>query len=146
MPTNQEVILQNIATEQESINNTISNCFSKIVKVDSEKEPYQRAINALDTLSYSTLDEINVAINSVRDAYQARIDAGCRSDLLWRVVGFSSADSGAGRANATYDLKCVRISGGGIGTSKSYDEQSSIGSGTVGITTDSLTIVDQDAG
>ena len=146
MPTNQEVILQNIATEQESINNTISNCFSKIVKVDSDKEPYQRAINALDTLNYNTLDEINVAINSVRDAYQARIDAGCRSDLLWRVVGFSSADSGAGRAQATYDLKCVRISGGGIGTSKSYDEQSSTGAGNIGINTDSLTIVDQGGG
>jgi len=140
MPTNQEVILQNIATEQESINNTISNCFSKIVKVDSEKEPYQRAINALDTLNYNTLYEINVAINSVRDAYQARIDAGCRSDLLWRVTGITTDPDG----DITYDLKCVRISGGGIGTSKTYDEQSSIGSGTVGITTDSLTIVDQD--
>ena len=62
MPTNQEVILQNIATEQESINNTISNCFSKIVKVDSEKEPYQRAINALDTLNFDTL-----ALESHRD-------------------------------------------------------------------------------
>ena len=142
MPTNQEVILQNIATEQESINNTISNCFSKIVKVDSEKEPYQRAINALDTLNFDTLDRINVAINSVRDAYQDRIDAGCRSDLLWRVTGITTDPDG----DITYDLKCVRISGGGIGTSKSYDEQSSIGSGTVGITTDSLTIVDQDAG
>ena len=94
MPTNQEVILQNIATEQESINNTISNCFSKIVKVDSEKEPYQRAINALDTLNFDTLDRINVAINSVRDAYQARIDAGCRSDLLWRVIGITTDPDG----------------------------------------------------
>ena len=41
---------------------------------------------------FDETNAINNSINAVGAAYQSRVDAGGRSQLLWRVVGWTAPD------------------------------------------------------
>ena len=88
----------------------------------SSKEPHKGAIEALDTLMFDETNAINNAINDVGAAYQSRVDAGCRSDLLWRVVGWTPPD---GVDPEEFELECIRVQAGG------YEQKSDTGIGSV---------------
>lgn len=49
------------------------------VRIDN----YDAIIENMDRSILPLIDEINVAISSVKSAYDARIAAGCKSDLVW---------------------------------------------------------------
>lgn len=58
----------------------------RIVVLDEAKEPYKVAITKVDNLLLDVVEDINNKLNDVNNAYQSRIDAGCKTDLFWRLV------------------------------------------------------------
>ena len=92
--------------------------------LDAGKDPYRGSIQALDMLLFTEVNDINNAIDDVGAAYQSRVDAGCRSDLIWRVVDSDPGD-GTPSNPATWDLECVNVQAGG------YESKSATGIGSV---------------
>lgn len=81
-----EIVNEKSVQQQQTIE------FSKqqIVVLDDAKEPYNAAITNIDTSLYQDIEDVNNTIVAVSSAYQARIDAGCRSDLFWAQTGFTT--------------------------------------------------------
>jgi len=81
----------------------------QIVILDNEKTDYDYAINNLDTVLVTEAKKVNDTFQEVEQAYQGRLDSGCRSDLFWQVIRFE--DDGAGTDE--YTVQCERLSGAG---------------------------------
>lgn len=58
----------------------------RIVVLDEAKEPYKIGISRVDSRLLDIVENVNDKLNDVNDAYQARIDAGCKTDLFWRLI------------------------------------------------------------
>ena len=72
---------------------------------DAEKEEYDSEIKKIDKKLVKQINIVNQSIADVGIAYQNRIDAGCRSDLFWRVIGVTQ---GTGQqVGNNYTLQCV---------------------------------------
>ena len=95
----------------------------QIVILDSEKTDYDYAINNLDTVLVTEAKKVNDTFQEVEEAYQGRIDSGCRSDLVWQVIQLD--DDGAGQND--YGLKCIRLSTDG------YADKVGVGTTTITI-------------
>tara|TARA_B100001142_G_scaffold323393_1_gene373389 strand:+ start:6409 stop:8013 length:1605 start_codon:yes stop_codon:yes gene_type:complete len=61
---------------------------------DAIADEYDELIDGLDQKTVPLVSEINSTINAVRDAYDARIEAGCLSPLIWQL---QSTESTPGR-------------------------------------------------
>jgi hypothetical protein len=55
--------------------------------MDVKIDRFDVLIQNIDKEIIPLIDEINVAITSVKTAYDARITAGCKSDLYWEEIG-----------------------------------------------------------
>jgi hypothetical protein len=55
--------------------------------MDVKIDRFDTLIQNIDKEIIPLIDEINVAIGSVKTAYDARITAGCKSDLYWELIG-----------------------------------------------------------
>jgi hypothetical protein len=55
--------------------------------MDVKIDRFDALIQNIDREIIPLVDEINVAIGSVKTAYDARITAGCKSDLYWELIG-----------------------------------------------------------
>ena len=121
MPTRSEEILALVETKIDRAQQSKENAQEEISLLNASKEPHKAAINALDTLLFDETDGINDAIDDVGAKYYDKVTAGCRSDLIWRVV---SHDPDASPA-ATYTLECIRVQSG------AYSRESTTGIGTV---------------
>ena len=77
---------------------TTGNAYAKgqIIVLDNKKEPYDVGIYRADQYLFERTDWANAGINTVRDAYQKRVDDGCRTDLFWRLIGITTAQAGGG--------------------------------------------------
>lgn len=60
---------------------------SQLTLLDIKIDRYDTIIQNIDKKIIPLVDEINVAISSVKTAYDNRISAGCKSDLHWELVG-----------------------------------------------------------
>lgn len=97
---------------------------------DVDKEKYDAAIVSIDADLFVEVENVNDKLQDVKDAYQARITAGCRTDMFWRVLGISTAVDGLGGISSYYNLQVTRLSLVGYSTA-------GIGSTTgVGLATD----------
>jgi hypothetical protein len=91
----------------------------RIIVLDDAKNVYLSAIERIDRLLLGSLNDVNDTINAVNDAYQARIDSGCRTDLFWRLVDIQQeVDVGGGgedrsTVDYSYVYECTRINPGG---------------------------------
>lgn len=83
---------------------------------DSQKEKYDAAIVSIDADLFAELEVVNDKFRIVQDAYQARINAGCRTDMFWRVLGISTASDGGGGTNEYYYLEVTKLSVVGYAT------------------------------
>ena len=90
---------------------TTGNAYAKgqIIVLDNKKEPYDVGIYRADQYLFERTDWANAGINTVRDAYQKRVDDGCRTDLFWRLIGIStgSVTTGGGGPNAGVSTQTV---------------------------------------
>lgn len=116
---------------------TNGNAFAKgqIIILDNRKEPYDVGTERADTVLLERTTEINDSINDVADAYQARIDNGCKTDLFWRLIGITTSASqggggpgpgggppGSGNAGVqtNYTLLCEQLNPAGYQPQGSY--------------------------
>lgn len=89
----------------------------RIVVLDDAKNTYLDGITAIDRLLLNDLSAVNSTIEAVNDSYQARIDAGCKTDLFWRLIDIqpqqtTTATGGGGVSTSTsyeYTYECTRI-------------------------------------
>ena len=95
---------------------------TQILLTDAEKELYDKAIVEIDRDLLNEINPVNSKLYEVRTAYQARIDAGCRTDLYWKVVGI-------GTTSNTFTLEVDQL--GNVGIADTITHLSSSG----GITT-----------
>jgi hypothetical protein len=98
-------IIEDIKNKVEEKNTNISFFRDQIISVDAEKTQYDDAINILDNDLLIKIDEVNNTLYDVQTAYQDRINVGCRTDLFWRFVGFST-----GLFFNTFTLRCTKLS------------------------------------
>ena len=123
MPTRSDNIIAFVDNRIIAAQDAKRGCTESVSALNATKEDHDYATNALDTLCFNQTNDVNVAINSVGAAYQSRVDAGCRSDLLWRVVSYSPG-SGTPSDPATWGLECIRVQAG------NYEQKSSSGIGS----------------
>ena len=102
-----------------------------ILVKDVNKEKYDAAIVSIDASLFSETNSVNGELQNVKDAYQARLDAGCRTDLFWRVLGVSTTPAGGGGTNEYYNLQVTKLSLSGY-TSAGIGSTSGVGLGTDG--------------
>ena len=62
----------------------------QIAILDVQIDRYDAIIENMDRSIIPLIDEINVAISSVKTAYDNRVSAGCKSDLIWVETGRST--------------------------------------------------------
>ena len=91
----------------------------QIVLVDDERSLFDQAIFRLDKDLLGEIQIVNRALDDVKDAFQDRITVGCRTDLFWRVTGFTA---GTGDDDDAYQFTCTKLAAGGyeqvgVGTS-----------------------------
>ena len=84
----------------------------QILLTDALKEDYDSAISSIDTDLLSDITTVNNTLYDVQEAYQDRIDAGCRSDLFWNVAGLDTS-------TGDYSLIVTKLSIVGYGTTVS---------------------------
>ena len=123
MATNSEQILDLVNVKIKEAGEVKEYAQEQISILGASKEPYHAAIDALDTLLFDETNAINNAINDVGAAYQAKVDAGCRSDLLWRVIAWTPGD-GTPSNPPEWTLECVRVQAG------DYERKASSGIGS----------------
>lgn len=93
----------------------------KIVELDNEKTDYDQAIVSIDRSVFDDLESVNDKLLAVQNAYQTRVNVGCRTDLFWRWVGISTL--GTPPAVFTYNTyRCEKLNPNG------YDSAVGLGS------------------
>lgn len=85
----------------------IDTLLTEIVVIDDNKNVYDEGITKIENKILDGVIHVNRGLELVSDAYQDRIDSGCRSDLFWRQVGFSSG-TGQGGADE-FTLECTKL-------------------------------------
>jgi len=93
---------------------------TQILLTDAEKELYDEGIIGIDTDLTTDINAVNDTIYAVRDAYQARIDAGCRTDLYWKITGITTSGGGESPVSYNYSLEVGQLSSVGAGESITY--------------------------
>lgn len=101
--------------------------FDKIIILDGEKIDEDLAITRMDTSILADIEAVNVKLRALQTAYQNRVSAGVKSDLIWRITSYTTSTSSQVIVSSgstigttvftytgTYSLRCVRTSAGGL--------------------------------
>lgn len=84
-------IINSLTEKKAGQKEEINEILERIIELDGSKIPYDETIQKLDLDIVNSFESINSSINSVKDAYQDRINVGCRTDMFWRVVGATTS-------------------------------------------------------
>jgi hypothetical protein len=72
-----------IARKKQQLNNLLD----QLALIDLKLDKYDGVIGPIDQSTLPLSNEVNGTVDSVKAAYEARIAAGCRTDLKWVLVG-----------------------------------------------------------
>jgi len=108
-------IINRLNTQISNKEEGISFFRDQILIVDAEKELYDNAITVVDTDLLGQIKEVNDTIYAVEDAYQERVNVGCRTDLFWVVTGVDTSSP-----PTQYSLEVTQMSLVGYGTTSLY--------------------------
>lgn len=103
-------IISDLSEKKQQANEGIEFLQKNILLNDSEKEKYDAAIVSIDADLFVQVEDVNDKLQDVKDAYQARVNAGCRTDMFWRVLGISTTPDGGGGTNEYYNLQVTKLS------------------------------------
>lgn len=102
---------------------------NKIVTLDGiDKTLYDQGIVKIETDLLGDIENVNRGFADVSNAYQDRIDSGCRTDLFWRLVGFNSSSS-----PVSYNLECTKLNSGGYSLTTSSIASQDEGDDPIGL-------------
>ena len=104
--------------------NNIEHFKTQILLTDAEKELYDEGIVAIDSDLVGDINATNDTIQAVKDAYQARIDSGCRTDLFWKVTGISTSGGGEDPVSYDFSLEVEQLGDVGYATSVTHLDSS----------------------
>lgn len=132
--SNTSEFIKNFIDNKIATHTTEKNYFNEqILVLDNSREDYKKAIYKIDSNVFESIQDVNNKIKDVQNAYQNRINVGCRTDLFWRYTGPPGI---LGIFGGTY--VCDRISPIGFGTeSLTYISSDDIESG-ISTTPDNL--------
>jgi len=75
---------------------------------DLRIDQYDSIIENMDKSVLPLVDEINVAISSVKTAYDNRISAGCKTDLIWTLTASNTFKVGLTSSYSTYTYTATK--------------------------------------
>lgn len=104
--------------------NNINHFKTQVLLTDAEKELYDEGIIAIDSDLFSDITSTNDTLYAVKNAYQARIDAGCRTDLFWKISGITTSDGGGGSVIYNFSLVADQLGDVGYADSITYLDSS----------------------
>lgn len=84
-------IISELSEEKQQAYEGIEFLQKNILLKDSEKEKYDAAIVSIDADLFAEIENVNDKLQDTKDAYQARVNVGCRTDIFWRVTGISTS-------------------------------------------------------
>ena len=119
-------IRRKIKDRKKQADESIEYMVEEILVADAEKEEYDSEIKKIDKKLVKQINIVNQSIADVGIAYQNRVDAGCRSDLFWRIIGVTQG--GGQQVGNSYTLECTQISRNGY--AQLADPEISTGIGT----------------
>lgn len=79
-----EDIAKKLRANSQDKNKQISQMREQLTIIDAIIDEYDEVINRVDPKTIPLTQEINTAIQAVANAYNARITAGCRNNLIWQ--------------------------------------------------------------
>ena len=88
--TTTDQIVSNTLYEYKLKENELNSILDLLSLSDASIDKTSELIKKIDLMTIELIDEINTAIDEVNAAYQARIDVGCRSNLIWSNIGTST--------------------------------------------------------
>ena len=113
----------------------IDTLLTEIVVIDDNKNIYDEGISRIENTILDGVIHVNEGLELKAAAYQDRIDSGCRSDLFWRQIGFSSGTGGGGAGSQDqYTFECTRLNSDEyqpVGTGSSQNVVKFVGSSGV---------------
>jgi hypothetical protein len=83
------VLNDDLRTKLDDANSAIEDSSERIIELDGQKSAYDDIIISLDNDILNEVNDVNNKIITVSDAYQDRINVGCRTDVFWRRVGLA---------------------------------------------------------
>ena len=87
-----KTIRDDIRSKRVQKEKNIDNFKQELLVVDAQKEPYDEAVRQVDLDLLGSINKVNDSIYATANAYQARVNSGCYSDLFWRVTGYSGSN------------------------------------------------------
>ena len=81
------VLNDDLRTKLDQSYTSIDDSSERIIELDGQKGAYDDIIVSLDNDIMSDVESVNEKITNVYDAYQDRINVGCRTDVFWRLTG-----------------------------------------------------------
>lgn len=123
MALSDDLIRSSKSKAEQKINN-INHFKTQILLTDAEKELYDNGISAIDADLLGDISLTNTAIEDVKNAYQARIDSGCRTDLFWKITGITTSGGGENPISYDYSLEVDKLGDVGYATSITYLDSS----------------------
>jgi hypothetical protein len=88
-PRYYSVLNDDLRTKLDESNSAIEDSSERIIELDGQKGAYDDIIISLDNDILNEVSDVNNKIIDVYDAYQDRINVGCRTDVFWRRVGLA---------------------------------------------------------
>lgn len=79
-------IIQDLQDELQSQKDQKSALISQLTLLDVRIDKYDEIISNIDKDALKIIDIINPKVAAVKAAYDARIDANCKSDLIWELI------------------------------------------------------------
>lgn len=91
-PRYYSLLSENLRTSLDESSEAIDDTLEAIVELDGSKAPYDDIILSIDAEIFNEIRDINLKIVDVINAYQDRINVGCRTDVFWRVTGVAGTE------------------------------------------------------
>lgn len=100
-PRYYSVVNDDLKAKLDSAYASIEDATESIIETDATKGAYDDIITSLDVDIFNEIQSVNLNIVDVANAYQDRINVGCRTDVFWRLTG---------TAGTTYTLVATQLS------------------------------------
>lgn len=77
---------EDLQAKIDDANFSIEDCYERIIELDGQKIPYDSFLVDVDNDVLYETSKVNDKILDVSNAYQDRINVGCRTDVFWRRI------------------------------------------------------------
>lgn len=91
-PRYYSVLNDDLKSKLDNSYSSIEDSTERIIELDGTKTAYDDIIKSLDVDIFNEVQSVNSKIVDVYNAYQDRINVGCRTDIFWRKTGVAGTN------------------------------------------------------